>query len=671
MPYLHRCLAAVSICLFTASGLLPTIAFAEAGEVRDLYIVAGQSNAVGVDAKPSELPASELDEQVLFWWRTGDPPADDADSYCDGGWQRLIPQPLGEPNPRDPQTRQWGNYAQPDGGFGPEIGLARAILTKNPKRSIAVLKVAYSGTNVETDWNADGDSWKSLRVEYNQALQAAKTAGITLNPAGFVWVQGESDANPRRVKQYDARLTDLIGRVRELTNTPKLPVRLAVNTRFQEGKNELVDDVVAIQRVVAARDPHIDYVDTSAATIANAAHYDTDGTLLVGDLMGKSLLPALPIFRSNGLPYGLDKYYTEEDGAARLQALATLHKDEESWTKRAELIRSGIRRIAGLDNRPPPCDLAPIRHSKRKMDGYSVENVAIQSLPGYWMTGNLYLPGDYSPDAKPGAYAVMLAPHGHRDFKRVYEDTQKRCANMARMGAIAFTWDMVGYGENAPCPHRFQGAFELQTHNSTRALDFALSLAGADEDRVSVSGGSGGGTQSFILSAVDQRVDVSVPVVMVSAHFFGGCVCESGTPIHFTDEYRTNNVEIAALHAPKPQMLVSVGGDWTSNTPEVEMVYLRHVYGHFGAEAKVDNAHFADEVHNYGPSKRDAVLRFLAKHLSLDASQAFNNSDELDESHVTVLEQADLLVFNEEHTRPANSLKTCEEVMAALQPKTE
>lgn len=654
---------AVTACWFAA---LPVGLAAENTREVDLYLVAGQSNAVGFDAKPSDLPASELDDKVLFWFKVGDPPPDDGDSTSGDAWTTLKPQPLGSPKPKDSQPRQYGNFAQSEGGFGPEIGIARTILTKNPDTDLAIFKVAFSGTSLIADWAADAACWTSFASQYEKAIAAAEANGIALRPKGFVWVQGESDATPERAAAYADALAGLIARVRELTGEPRLIARVGFNTKFGHGKKELVPQVVDAQRLAAARDPLTDYVDTSEATIANAAHYDTAGTLYVGELFGKALLPALPIYRSNGLPYGLDKYWGEADAAARMRAMATLHSNESEWSARAEMIRESIREIVGLDKRPEPCDLAPIRHSKRMMDGYSVENVAIQSLPGYWMTGNLYLPGDYSEDAVPDAYGVMLAPHGHREFKRVYEDTQKRCANMARMGAIAFTWDMVGYGENEPCAHRFHGAFELQTHNSTRALDFVLSLAGADEDRVSVSGGSGGGTQSFILSAVDDRVDVSAPVVMVSAHFFGGCVCESGTPIHFTDKYMTNNVEIAALHAPKPQLLVSVGGDWTSNTPDVEMPYLKHVYGHFGAAENIENAHFAEEVHDYGPSKRTAVLEFLARRLNLDKSQAFDADGKLDESHVTVLEKEDLLVFGDGHPRPEGSVSSCEAVLQLL-----
>jgi hypothetical protein len=181
-----------------------------------------------------------------------------------------------------------------------------------------------------------------------------------------------------------------------------------------------------------------------------------------------------------------------------------------------------------------------------------------------------------------------------------------------------------------------------------------------------VTGDWGGGTQSFILAGVDPRIDVSVPVVMVSADFYGGCICESGMPIHKSAEHETNNVEIAASIAPKPQLLISCGADWTKNVPRVEYPYIRRVYELTGSAANVENAHFADEQHDYGPSKRAAMYRFLAKHLSLDLSRMTNDAGDIDESPIPVHERDKLLVFTPEHPRPAYALLDAEKIISQL-----
>jgi uncharacterized protein len=330
------------------------------------------------------------------------------------------------------------------------------------------------------------------------------------------------------------------------------------------------------------------------------------------------------------------------------------YSDRKTWEKRADLIKKGIITGGELQNFPTKNPLKPIIHSKREYDGYTVENVAFESFPGYFVTGNLY-----RPTQNLASYAALVAPHGHSPTQnmRTLEVVQRRCAALARMGAIVLAYDMIGYSELNQSSHKHPDALSIQTNNSMRAVDFLLTLPKVDPQRIGVTGESGGGTQTFLLAALDKRIAVSVPVVMVSAHFFGGCMCESGKPIHKSAHHQTSNVEIAALAAPRPMLLISDGADWTKNTPQVEYPYIQNIYKYYGAEDLVKNVHLPDEGHDYGPNKRKAAYAFLAQHLKLNLKNITNARGEIDEGFLTVEALPKMLVFDEKHPRPAYALK--------------
>lgn len=350
-------------------------------------------------------------------------------------------------------------------------------------------------------------------------------------------------------------------------------------------------------------------------------------------------------------------FLSEAAAKRELADFAASYQDAEGWQRRAATLRANLRTGLGLDPMPERTPLLPLVRELHREKTYAVDAVAFEARPGFFVYGNVY-----RPLLREGRLPAILCPHGHFNGKgggRLRADQQQRCATLARLGAVVLSYDMIGYGDSAALGwrHEHPQALTLQTWSSVRAIDYLVSRDDVDAARLAVTGCSGGGTQSFLLTAIDERIAVSVPVVMVAAHFFGGCNCESGLPIHRRGEFVTNNVEFAALAAPRPQLLVSVGGDWTKNTPEVEFPYLRRVYALLGAERNVANVHFADGDHGYQETKRQAVYPFLVEHLRLDADGVLDvATGRFQETANRIVPPEALRVFDDAHPVPAHAL---------------
>ena len=351
-------------------------------------------------------------------------------------------------------------------------------------------------------------------------------------------------------------------------------------------------------------------------------------------------------------------YHSEADAVAQLQRLAATHSNLTEWKVRAAAVRKQILLGSKLSPLPKRTPLNPIIKNKREYNGYTVETVSFEARPGFFVYGNMYRPLGHN-GKRPG----VLCPHGHfrgAEGARQRPSQQHRCATLARMGAVVFSYDMIGFGDSKHLGwnHNHPQSLTLQTWSSIRAVDFLETIPEVDTKRIGVTGCSGGGTQTFLLAAIDDRVTVSVPVVMVSANFFGGCNCESGMPIHKTKNLETNNAEIAALVTPRPLKLISVGGDWTKNTPKVEYPFIRSIYKYYGAEAKVENSHFPKEDHGYQESKRQAMYPFMVKHLRLNPEGVLNTETGVfDESKNTIEEPSTMRTFETFAEMPDHALK--------------
>lgn len=319
-----------------------------------------------------------------------------------------------------------------------------------------------------------------------------------------------------------------------------------------------------------------------------------------------------------------------EDGMKLVPYLSSLYADKAAWEARKDTLRKEVRARLGIDKLLAVCSKDAPEYGKiRKFDGYTVQNFRLKTANGHTVCGSIY-----APKGK-GKHPLIICPNGHFSNGRYGTVQQQRLATLARMGAICVDYDLWGWGESADevgsKAHQTPKAHVMQALNGIRILDWMIQRKDVDKTRVGVNGGSGGGTQSVLLSVLDDRYTACCPVVSVSSWFDGGCPCESGMPIQLAGG-GTCNAELAAMFAPKPMMLVSDGGDWTSTTPELEYPYIKRIYGFYGAADKVMNVHLPKERHDFGPNKRNAVYKFFIETFKLDASK-------LDEDKVVIEEE--------------------------------
>lgn len=356
-------------------------------------------------------------------------------------------------------------------------------------------------------------------------------------------------------------------------------------------------------------------------------------------------------------------------------------KTPEAWGKRAERIRRQMLVGLGLWPMPTKTPANAVVHGKVDRGEYTVEKVYLESFPGHFVTGNLYRPkGRKEPG--PG----VLCPHGHWRNGRFYEAGEKelakqieqgaekfdpsgryplqaRCAKLARLGCVVFHYDMVGYADSVQLSHRpglrdkmntpenwgyfspqaearCQNMMGLQTYNSIRVLDWFGELPEVDPERIAVTGASGGGTQTFILCAVDPRPAVAFPAVMVSTAMQGGCTCENCCYLRVD----SGNIEIAGLIAPRP-LGMTAADDWTVEILTKGLPELKELYGTLGVGDLV-TAQYFKFPHNYNYVSRSVMYGWLNKHLGL------GHEEPIVEEDFQPLSQDELTVWNDDHPKP-------------------
>ncbi len=359
--------------------------------------------------------------------------------------------------------------------------------------------------------------------------------------------------------------------------------------------------------------------------------------------------------------------------------------DITSWQNRAAEIRTQIHASCGLWPMPEKTPLNARVFDRITHADYSIEKVVLETHPGVFLAGNLYRPVRQTQSRYPG----ILNPHGHWDEGRLVNtdvgSVPARCIQFAKLGMVAFAYDMVGYNDTAQfSPRKQDGSPEfprfydghvrfaqdptnqlwgislmgVQTWNSIRALDFLASLPDVDPTRLACTGASGGGTQTFMLGAIDSRLAAQAPMVMVSHSMQGGCWCENSPGLRV----RFSNMEISAAAAPRPQLLVAATGDWTKTTMELEGPAIAGIYQLFGPGGQFRFERF-DFPHNYNQTSREVAYAFMQEHLQNRA-----RADRFPEQKIEVDPPKALRVWSDNQIPPG--AKTADEYKAYLIEQT-
>lgn len=325
----------------------------------------------------------------------------------------------------------------------------------------------------------------------------------------------------------------------------------------------------------------------------------------------------------------------------------------EEWTARSKKLKMHILISAGLWPLPAKTPLNAKIYDKIEREDYTIEKVYFESFPGFFVTGNLY-----RPQGKEGPFPGIITPHGHWDNGRLenseLNSVPARCINFAKQGYVVFSYNMVGYQGSKQISHSFGGTrahelwginlMGLQLWNSMRAIDFITTLPDVDPARIGCTGASGGASQTFFITAVDERIKVAAPVNMISANYQGDCLCEN-PPLLRLD---TSNVEISALAAPRPLLLVSASGDWTKDNLTIECPMLQSIYEIYSAQDKIQCVQF-NAPHNYNKDSREAVYAWFAKWLLHDP-----DANKYKEVEFTAESPEDLLNFPGDQQPPGD-----------------
>jgi dienelactone hydrolase len=314
------------------------------------------------------------------------------------------------------------------------------------------------------------------------------------------------------------------------------------------------------------------------------------------------------------------------------EALAAIPRSQTAREadQRREPLRRKLEDSLGVARLPWPPALRPRVVGSLRYKRYRIEKVVYESLPGVLVPAHLYLPEG----AERPAPAILFYPGHWWPDSKARPDFQAFCINMARLGFVVLSFDPFGQGERGVSSrdHRRteallvgvaqQGFAEYETRC---ALEYLLSRQEVDPKRVGITGASGGGYNTWITAALDDRIAAAVPVVGTSEFFEQIRVCRPLDWYHAAEHCHfvpgliryANNHELLAMAAPKPILIVAASQDQSFPLAGVREVadYGRSLYKSYGADEKIGLVVDEAEGHGYQRIKREAAYGWFLRWL--------------------------------------------------------
>jgi dienelactone hydrolase len=310
--------------------------------------------------------------------------------------------------------------------------------------------------------------------------------------------------------------------------------------------------------------------------------------------------------------------------------------DKAAWASERDRIRRHLLGEVVFHGWPEAWVTSPPHFEQTgviEADGYRIRKFRYEILPGFYSVALLYEP------ANPGKnMPAILNVNGHDfEYGKAAEYKQKRCINFARHGILALNLEWLGCGElHVPANSHWSagqldlaglsgvGVFYL---NMRKGLDYLYDLPSVDRARIGMTGLSGGGWQTIMLSSLDERVGAAVPVAgfssvssRIEVNHYGdvGDVEQSATDL--LDGY--DFTHLMALRAPRPTLLAYNAEDDCCFRASVvkPLVYdaIKPIYEQYGAADSLQWHESRDPgSHNYQIDNRTAAYKFFSQQFHL------------------------------------------------------